>query len=45
MALTNRALYKEPEFVYMMPSEEYTYLSSSMVREVAQLGGSVTQFI
>ncbi len=41
MALMNRKLRPELETVFMMPAEQYSYLSSRMVREVAQLGGSV----
>ena len=41
MALMNRRLASHIETVYMMPAETYTYLSSSLVREVAALGGSV----
>ncbi|MCX5776176.1 MAG: pantetheine-phosphate adenylyltransferase [Candidatus Firestonebacteria bacterium] len=45
MALVNRSLYKPLDMVYMMPSVEYTYLSSSIVREVASLGGDVSGFV
>ena len=45
MALMNRKLYKEIDIVYMMPSEEYIYLSSSTVKEVASLGGNVKKFV
>lgn len=41
MALMNRKLRSELETVFMMPAEKYSYLSSRLVREVAQLGGSV----
>jgi pantetheine-phosphate adenylyltransferase len=41
MALMNRKLRPEIETVFMMPAEKYSYLSSRLVREVAQLGGSV----
>ena len=39
MALMNRKLHPELETVFMMPAEQYSYLSSRLVREVAQLGG------
>ncbi len=42
MALMNRKLRPELETVFMMPAEQYSYLSSKLVREVAQLGGSVS---
>ena len=41
MALMNRKLRPELETVFMMPAEKYSYISSRLVREVAQLGGSV----
>jgi pantetheine-phosphate adenylyltransferase len=41
MALMNRRLSAELETVYLMPAEQYTYLSSGLVREVASLGGRV----
>lgn len=41
MALMNRRLDASIETVFMMPSEEYTFLSSTMVKEVASFGGSV----
>ena len=41
MALMNRRLTPEVETVFMMPSESYSFLSSRLVKEVAQLGGSV----
>ena len=41
MALMNRKLRPELETVFMMPGEKYSYLSSRLVREVAQLGGSI----
>jgi pantetheine-phosphate adenylyltransferase len=42
MALMNRKLQPDLETVFMMPAEQYSYLSSRLVREVAQLGGSVS---
>ena len=41
MALMNRRLEPNVETVFMMPAEKYSYLSSRIVREVAQLGGSI----
>jgi len=41
MALMNRKLQPGLETVFMMPAEQYSYLSSRLVREVAQLGGSI----
>ena len=41
MALMNRRLYPQAETVFLTPKEEYTYLSSRLVREVVALGGDV----
>ncbi len=41
MALMNRRQNRDFETVFLMPDEKYTYLSSSMVREVSRLGGTV----
>ncbi len=45
MALMNRRLNANIETVFMMPSEEYTFLSSTMVKEVASFGGVVTGLV
>jgi len=45
MALMNRRLDTNIETVFMMPSEEYTFLSSTIVKEVASFGGSVTGLV
>ena len=45
MALMNRSLNEEVSTVFLMPHAKYTHLSSSMVREVASLGGSVTNYV
>lgn len=41
MALMNRRLNADIETVFMMPDQEYTFLSSTMVKEVVSFGGSV----
>ena len=41
MALMNRTLDDEVETIFLMPSEKYTFLSSSIVREIAAYGGDV----
>ena len=41
----NRAMYPEFESVFLTPSEHLSYISSSLVREIAELGGDVTQFV
>src|SRR5215470_14056900 len=45
MALMNRKLQPQLETVFMMPAEQYSYLSSRLVREVAQLGGSINDLV
>jgi len=45
MALMNRKLHPELETVFMMPAEQYSYLSSRLVREVAHLGGSIAGLV
>jgi pantetheine-phosphate adenylyltransferase len=45
MALMNRHLNPEVETVFMMPAEPYTYVSSRLVKEVAALGGSITNLV
>ena len=45
LALTNRKLNDDLETVFLMPSERYTYLNSTIVREIARLGGDVTDFV
>jgi pantetheine-phosphate adenylyltransferase len=45
MALMNRHLDSTVETVFMMPAEQYTYVSSRLIREVAALGGSVTGLV
>lgn len=41
MALMNRRLDSNTETVFMMPSEEYTFLTSTVIKEVASLGGHI----
>jgi len=41
LAHMNRRLNKNIETVFMMPSEEYSYLTSTIIKEVAFFGGSV----
>jgi len=45
MAMMNRKLQPGLETVFMMPAVEYSYLSSRLVREIAQLGGSVSGLV
>jgi len=45
MAQMNRRLAPNVETVFLTPKEEYTYLSSRLVREVAALGGDVTGLV
>lgn len=45
MALMNRSLAPEIEVIFMAPASNYTFLSSSLVREVAALGGDVSPYV
>ena len=45
MALTNRKLAPTIDTVFLVPHEKYTYLNSTIVREVARLGGDVSGFV
>jgi pantetheine-phosphate adenylyltransferase len=45
MALMNRKLKDSVETIFLMPKEEYTYLSSRLVKEIARLGGDVSKFV
>ena len=45
MALMNRTLAPGLETVFLVPAFDLTYLSSSLVREVARFGGDVSQFV
>ncbi|NUN52665.1 MAG: pantetheine-phosphate adenylyltransferase [Planctomycetaceae bacterium] len=45
MALTNRALAGDVESVFVMPSEKYAYLSSTLIREVVRGGGDVSRWV
>lgn len=45
MAFMNRSLAPQVETIFLMPSEDYTYLNSTVVKEVARLGGDVSQFV
>ncbi len=45
LALMNRKLNDRFETIFMMPKDAYTFLSSSMVKEIARLGGDVRSFV
>ena len=45
MALMNRKLEAAVETIFLMPKEDYTYLSSRIVKEIARLGGDVSKFV
>lgn len=45
MALMNRHLWPELETVFLAPDEHYSYLSASFVREIAALGGDISEFV
>lgn len=45
LANMNRHLTDEVETAFLTPTEKYTYISSSLVREVAKLGGDISEFV
>jgi pantetheine-phosphate adenylyltransferase len=45
LANMNRHLTDEVETAFLTPTETYTYISSSLVREIASLGGDVSEFV
>lgn len=45
MAGMNRSLHPEVETVFLTPAEQYTFISASMVREIARFGGDVSKFV
>ena len=45
MALMNRKLQGTVETIFLMPKEDYTYLSSRLVKEISRLGGDVSKFV
>jgi pantetheine-phosphate adenylyltransferase len=45
LASMNRVLTQEVETAFLTPTDKYTFISSTLVREVAQLGGDVTEFV
>jgi pantetheine-phosphate adenylyltransferase len=45
MALMNRKMEPTIETIFLMPKEDYTYLSSRIVKEIARLGGDVSAFV
>ena len=45
LAGMNRNLYPEVETLFLTPAEQYTFISASMVREVARFGGDIRKFV
>jgi pantetheine-phosphate adenylyltransferase len=45
MALMNRKMEPAIETIFLMPKEDYSYLSSRIVKEISQLGGQVGEFV
>ena len=45
LASMNRVLTQEVETAFLTPTDKYTFISSTLVREVAQLGGDVSEFV
>jgi len=45
MALTNRRLAPDIETLFLMPKQDYSFLSSTNIKQVASLGGNVSEFV
>jgi len=45
LANMNRQLVPDVESLFLTPSEKFSYISSTLVREIARLGGDVTKFV
>ena len=45
MALMNRKLAENVETIFLMPRDTYTYLSSTLIKEIARLGGDISPFV
>ena len=45
MALMNRTLAPELDTVYLMTSQQYSYISSQMVKEIARFGGDIAALV
>ena len=45
MALMNRHLEEDIETIFVMPNEQYSYTRSSLVKQIAKLGGDVANFV
>lgn len=45
LASMNRHLVREAETMFLTPAEEYSFISSSLVKEIARLGGDVSDFV
>ena len=45
MAGMNRKLYPDVETIFLTPGEQYMFISATMVREIAALGGDVSHFV
>ena len=45
LANMNRALAPEMESIFLTPSEKYSYVSSSLIKEISSLGGDVSKFV
>lgn len=45
MALTNRKIAPEIETIFLLASEKYAYLSASLAKEIARMGGDLSEFL
>ena len=41
----NRTLHPDVETMFLTPAEQYTFISASIVREIARFGGDVSKFV
>ena len=45
MAGMNRSLHPDVETIFLTPAEQYTFISASIVREIARFGGDLSKFV
>ena len=45
MAMMNRGLNKEIDTLFLMPNEKYIHISSSLIKEIASLGGDIKRYV
>lgn len=45
MILTNRKMFKDMETIYLMPDIKWSFISSSLIKEIASFGGDISMFV